>query len=59
MEAENELLSYTEAGQYEAALNEFWEAWLTHENTDCLNAGIQSEMLMMYKHLRRFLNRIS
>lgn len=54
-EAIEKLLSYSSPEKYEAILTEFWEAWLTNEIADGMNADQRSEMLCHYKYLRNFL----
>jgi len=56
--AVNKLLSHAKPNVYKASINEMWEAWLTHENTNETDHRGRESMLMIYKNLIEFFNRV-
>lgn len=53
-EAVTQLFEQAPPQDFERVLDEFWECWLTHEQTDLVPANERGEMLFYYKNLLNF-----
>lgn len=51
--------NWSEPELFIEALTEMWEAWVTHQENDTLEARQRSDMLLLYRKIKSFLESLN